>query len=102
VTPLAWIVLACCCLFLAVVAVVVFGKDKYDQQIAAADATAPADLLHLAQLRDPGLEDYPDPHPDGLDDLTAIADAVTDEPATRPPDELRDRRRGRHHRDDET
>jgi hypothetical protein len=88
--------------FLGAVAVVTFGKPKYDAQIAAADNAAPADLLHLAQLRDPGLEDYPEPHPAGLDDLTAIADAVTDEPATRPPDELRARRRGRHSRDDDT
>lgn len=73
-TPLAWIVLGCCCVFLAAVAVVVFGKDKYDAQIAAADATAPADLLHLAQLRDPG---------DG-DDVMKLADAVREPPPIHP------------------
>jgi hypothetical protein len=92
--------------FLGVVAVVVFGKPKYDAQIAAADNSAPADLLHLAQLRDPGLEDYRNAAANG-DDLMAIVDALYgDEHAQAEravvadiADELH-RRRGRHRHPD--
>ena len=73
-TPLAWIVLACAVVFLAVVAVIVFGKERYDEGIAAADRAEPADLLHLAQLRDPG---------DG-DDVMKLADAVREPPPIHP------------------
>ena len=63
-TPLAWVVLGCAVGFLIVCAVLVFGKERYDNSVAAADATDPADQLYLAQMRDPGNgDDYTPLHP---------------------------------------
>jgi hypothetical protein len=71
VTPLAWVVLAVVVVFLLVVAVVVHGRARLDNLRTMAGR--PAELLWLAQMRDPGPgPDVPDwPDVDSGDDMAA-------------------------------